>query len=174
MAHGDARYRPGHRPVLDVQVTGADAGQRYPDNGVTVILQDWFRPFHQLKISLGKIGFQFVSQFLPPIFIDIKRLVFCAHHDNLLFLHRESRINEQNGVFFRIALAADQKRGIRPLHRSCNGHASFRADINIYKRFDETGGFCLYFLYSVYVGIGGGYSVFQGGYFGIYADLGRF
>ena len=39
VAQGDPRHRPGHGPVLDVQVTGADAGQGHPDDGVPGMLQ---------------------------------------------------------------------------------------------------------------------------------------
>ena len=72
MAHGDAGHRAGHAAVLDVQVAGADAGQRHLHDGVPLVLQDRLRFFQQLepapfhiRICQHDVPFPFLGAVLP-------------------------------------------------------------------------------------------------------------
>ena len=55
VAHGDARHGPGNAAVLDVQVAGADAGQRHLHDGVPLVEQHRLGLFRQRKFSLCNI-----------------------------------------------------------------------------------------------------------------------
>ena len=61
VSHRDAGHRPGNRAVLDVQIAGADAGQRDPDDRVPGVQQDrlWLvqqGEFPPLQIGVGEHG----------------------------------------------------------------------------------------------------------------------
>lgn len=56
VAHSDAGNGPGHAPVLDVQVAGADGAQRHPDNGVARVLQRGLGLIQQRKPAGLHIG----------------------------------------------------------------------------------------------------------------------
>ena len=75
MAHGDPGHRPGHRAVLDVQVTGADAAQRHFDDGVPIVQQYGLGLFHQFKQSLSDIGIgEHIPNPFPALFPGISPL----------------------------------------------------------------------------------------------------
>ena len=56
MPHGNSRDCPGHAAMLDVQVTGTNAGKGHLDNGIPGVHQHRLGLFHQLKIPLRNIG----------------------------------------------------------------------------------------------------------------------
>ena len=56
MPHRDARHSAGNAVVLDVEVAGADARKRHPDNGIPAVQQNrlWF--VQKLKFSFSNIS----------------------------------------------------------------------------------------------------------------------
>jgi len=54
--NGNARHSARHRAMLNVQIAGADAGQRYPDNRIPVILQGRLLFFLQFEFSAFHIS----------------------------------------------------------------------------------------------------------------------
>ena len=64
---------------------------------------------HGGYVSFGKILFQYFTQLFSAVFVNVERFIFITHHHDLLFLHRETRVDEQDRVFSRRALSADQE-----------------------------------------------------------------
>jgi hypothetical protein len=69
VAHGNAGNCTGNAAMLNVQVTGADATQRNPDNGIPWILQCGSGLLSQFKFSLFDvcIGKHGLTSILPSI-----------------------------------------------------------------------------------------------------------
>lgn len=55
----------------------------------------------------------------------------------LLALHREARVDEQNGVFLGVALRADLEQAEAALHRADGRDASLGGDVDVEERLDE-------------------------------------
>lgn len=71
VTHGDARHRPGHRAVLDVQIAGADGAESYPDNGVPGVQKDGLRLVDEGEFSVFSISQGFHGGVPPEMFEDI-------------------------------------------------------------------------------------------------------
>ena len=56
MPYGNTWNCPRHRAVLDMQIAGANTGQRYPHNGVTLVYYSWLLLLPQLKIARADIS----------------------------------------------------------------------------------------------------------------------
>ena len=56
MAYGDAGHGPGHAAVANVQVAGADAGQRDAHDGVPAVLEGGAGFFHEFKAAPADVG----------------------------------------------------------------------------------------------------------------------
>ena len=70
MAHRDTGNGPGNAAMLDVQIAGADAGQRHLHNGVPLVQQYWLRLFQQCKFSLFNVCVSLHFLILPFISVD--------------------------------------------------------------------------------------------------------
>ena len=65
-----------------------------------------------------QVTFQFRSEFLGTIFIDVERLTLDSQNLGLLALNGKSRVDEENCILFRIALRADLEEAESALHRT--------------------------------------------------------
>ena len=67
MAHCDARHRPGHGSMLNMQIAGTDAGQLHSYNGILSVPKLRLRFFHQAEIPFRHIGIC-KHDTIPPTF----------------------------------------------------------------------------------------------------------
>ena len=94
MTDGDARDGAGDRAVLDMQVTGADAGEGYFDDCVPLVKQDRFWFFAEFKFSgcgIG-VGKHKVSSF----YVEVKNYPVYS----LARIFPFSNARRENGCFF--------------------------------------------------------------------------
>lgn len=104
---------------------------------------------HRGNIAFGKMRFQGLTQSLATIFVYVERLIFIAHNGYLLFLHGESGVDKQDGVFSRRTLSGRKERGVCALHGTGYGYATLWVYIYIYKRLDKAGSLLFHFGSSV-------------------------
>ena len=118
--------------------------------------------------------FQGLTQSLATIFVYVERLIFIAHNGYLLFLHGESRVDKQDGVFSRRTLSGRKERGVCALHGTGYGYATLWVYIYIYKRLDKAGSLLFHFGSSVDVRVDRRYTVTKGFDLSVYAYLSGF
>jgi len=121
-------------------------------------------------VSTAQVAFQLLLQAVAAIVVDVERLIFLPHHHQLLLLYGKSGVDEEDGVLARVALAARQERGERPLHRARHRHAAFGRDVHVDKRLDEARCLPLQLVQAVDVRIQTGDAVPQGFDFGFHAN----
>ena len=117
---------------------------------------------HRSNIAFGKMRFQGLTQSLATIFVYVERLIFIAHNGYLLFLHGESGVDKQDGVFSRRTLSGRKERGVCALHGTGYGYATLWVYIYIYKRLDKAGSLLFHFGSSVDVRVDRRYTVTKG------------
>ena len=129
---------------------------------------------HRSNIAFGKMRFQGLTQSLATIFVYVERLIFIAHNGYLLFLHGESGVDKQDGVFSRRTLSGRKERGVCALHGTGYGYATLWVYIYIYKRLDKAGSLLFHFGSSVDVRVDRRYTVTKGFDLSVYAYLSGF
>ena len=90
----------------------------------------------------------------------------------LLFVHGETRVDEQGGVLAFLGAAYGEERGEAALHGPYGGDAAGGVDIDVEEVFGKTGNFLFQFGKTAYFRIEGGHAVLQGFDFGFHAYLG--
>ena len=123
------------------------------------------------NVSLGKIAFEFRTQFLTTEIIHIEGLIFHTLHLQLHLLNRETRVDEEHGVLVLVSLGTSEERSEGTLHTSTHRHTTFGLNIHVDECLHKTGRLFLQFGIALDVGITVGYSVLQGFYLCIHSHL---
>ena len=106
--------------------------QTYPTRVVRVGVDDGG------NISLAQVTFQLVLQLVAAVVVHVEGLIFLSHYNQLLLLYGETGVDEQDGVFLGVALAAGEEGSECTLHGPCYGYAAFGCNVDVDKRLDET------------------------------------
>ena len=96
-----------------------------------------------MDVAFAQDFFEFGTQFLTTVFIDVEMLHRDAKYLVLELVDGESGIDEEHGVFLRVGMAGNHERGKGSLHGTDSGHAVSGVDIEVKEVLDETRGLFL-------------------------------
>ena len=98
-------------------------------------------------VALAEIAFQFVVQLVATIVVHIERLILYTLYLQLHLLYRETRVDEEHGIFFPVSLRAGKERGKRTLHAATHRYTTLRGYVYVDKSLDKAG--CLLFQFRI-------------------------
>ena len=107
-------------------------GEAHPSRVVGVGIE------HAVDVAFAEHFFQFGAKFLAAIFVDVEVLHGDAEHLVLEFVDGEARVDEQDGVLFRVGMSANHERGKGALHGSNGRNAVGGVNVEVKEVLDET------------------------------------
>ena len=123
-------------------------------------------------VAVAQFLFEFVTEFVTTVFVDVEGFHGNAEHATLLFLHGETGVDEEHLGLLGIVAGEGEEAGETGLHGAHGGDAAVGSDIDIEEVLDKAGGLFLEVGGTVDFGVDGGDTALEGFNLCLYAHLG--